>query len=186
MHLVYKLLVSCLPEPHMYKILCLVRTCFRNQYHLNINDIRLFDYAVVAQKEGQFVGVLFVKKRTIHPNFMHVDVDCPDSTFPDPVHNTTPETVHEIQYLCVLERFRNNNIASELLDCCKTELSENKEVGVNSKLTVRLHLQNNSHSGFIGNSGQRLVAFFERHDFKVQNETDDEIHMITSLPTHGL
>jgi hypothetical protein len=186
MHLVYKLLVSCLPEPHMYKLLCLVRMCFKNQYHLNINDLRLFDYAIVAQKEGQFVGVLFVNKRTMHHDLTNPDSDCTDSIFLDSFHHATPETVHEIQYLCVLERFRNNNIASELLDCCKKELSENTEVGVNSNLGVKLLLQNNSHSGDCVVSRQRLVGFFERHDFKVQRETKDEIHMITSLSTHGL
>ena len=189
MHLVYKVLVSCLPETHLNKLLCLVRSCFMNQCHLSINDLRLFSYAIVAQKEGQFVGVLFVKKSATHHDSVFADsvfadsvcLDsvCLDSVCLDSVGPETPQTVHEIQHLCVHERFRKNSIASELLDCCKAELAENAEIGVNSKLGVRLYLKNNSHSESSVRSRERLMAFFERHDFKVHSETNEVIHMIT-------
>ena len=160
MHLVYKMLVPCLPESHLNKLLFLVRNCFPYAYDLSIHDLRAFNYAIVAQQEGQFVGVLFVQTQIRHP---------------DPADYTPPETEHNIHYLCVLERFRRDNIASELLQCCKTDSAADTEPGTIARLRVsfpaRLFLTDDTR--------QRLIAFFERHDFSIQGEIEGGgVHML--------
>ena len=71
----------------------------------------------------KFVGVLFVSKRTNHNNDVPLDSIGSGDACHDSVHLEPPETVHDIQYLCVCKEFRKHNIASELLDCCKAELA---------------------------------------------------------------
>jgi hypothetical protein len=190
MHMVYKVLVSCLPPPHLCKLLTLVRSCFVDAYNLTFDDLRLFDYAIVAQNKGQFVGVLFVSKRTNHNNDVPLDSigsgdACHDSVHldsigsgdvcHDSVHLEPPETVHDIQYLCVCKEFRKHNIASELLECCKAELAANEEVGINSKLSARLYKQSFK-SDIVR---QQLKVFFELNDFKVGSENEEVICMYT-------
>lgn len=175
MHMVYKVLVSCLPPPHLCKLLTLVSSCFVDAYNLTVDDLRLFDYAIVAQNKGQFVGVLFVSKRTNHNNDVPLDSIGSGDACHDSVHLEPPETVHDIQYLCVCKEFRKHNIASELLECCKAELAANEEVGINSKLSAILYKQTFK-SDIVR---QQLKVFFEMNDFKVRSENEEVICMYT-------
>ncbi len=145
MQLVYKVLVSCLPDVHVHKLLNLVRLCFPNKIHLSIGDLRLFNYAIVSQQEGNFVGVIFVKE--------------------------THQNLHELQHFCVLPRFRNNSLGSELIRCCQSELQKNCMIGVkidpdqciveyDPKIKTELT--------------ERLVSLFQRHAFVVSEREENK------------
>jgi|TARA_B100001094_G_C18156977_1_gene787040 hypothetical protein len=143
MQLVYKVIVSCLPDVHLIKLLRLVQNCFPNKYNLDINDLRLFNYAIVSQQDGQFVGVLFVKN--IFDN------------------------VHEVQNFCVLPRFRNNGLGSELIRCCQSELPKECTIGI---YIDSVYGNENLIPEMKSKLADRLICLFERHEFHVSEHED--------------
>ena len=97
MQLVYKINVACMPEVHLTKLLQLLRTCFVEAYVMDTHELRCFDSAIVAQQNGNFIGVLFMRKKDAGKFSLH--------------------------HFCVHPRFRQHGIGTQLVESCQIEAS---------------------------------------------------------------
>jgi GNAT superfamily N-acetyltransferase len=96
MHLVYKALVHSMPDVHLRKLQALVHKCFSFEM-TPLTTLRAYDYAVLVQDKGRFVGSLFVR----------ISQD---------------NEQHEISKFCVLPEMRGQGIGAEMLALVQSEL----------------------------------------------------------------
>jgi GNAT superfamily N-acetyltransferase len=96
MHLVYKALVHSMPDVHLRKLQALVHQCF-NAEMTTLTTLRSYDYAVLVQDAGLFIGSLFVR----------VSKD---------------NEQHQVNKFCVAPKMRGQGIGAEMLAVLQSEL----------------------------------------------------------------
>ena len=102
MHMIYKALVHSMPEVHLRKLQALVHQCFNTELVL-LSTLRAYDYAILAQVNGQIVGALFVR----------IAMD---------------REQHEVNKFCVAPHMRGTGLGSEILTFLFDELPQNTSV----------------------------------------------------------
>ena len=96
MHLMYKVLVDCMPEVHLRKLQALVHQCFNSEL-VSISMLRTYNYAIIAQLNGKFIGTLLAR----------ISKD---------------EQQHEISKFCVAPHMRGTGVGAEMLAFLQNEL----------------------------------------------------------------
>lgn len=96
MHMIYKTLVHSMPEVHLRKLQALVHQCFSTEI-VPLSTLRSYDYAIIAQDNGQFVGTIFVR----------ISMD---------------EQQHEVNKFCVAPHMRGAGLGAEMLGVLQSEV----------------------------------------------------------------
>lgn len=102
MHMIYKTLVHSMPDVHLRKLQALVHQCFSNEI-VPLSTLRSYDYAIIAQEKGQFIGTLFVR--------ISMDME-----------------QHEVSKFCVAHHMRGAGLGVEMLAALKDEMPETSTI----------------------------------------------------------
>lgn len=102
MHLIYKVLVHSMPEVHLRKLQALLHQCFSSEL-VSIPTLRAYDYAILAQSNGQFIGTLFAR----------ISMD---------------KQQHEISKFCVAPHKRGIGVGAEMLAFLQNELPKQENI----------------------------------------------------------
>jgi ribosomal protein S18 acetylase RimI-like enzyme len=97
MHMIYKALVHSMPDVHLRKLQGLVHQCFTTEI-VTLPTLRSYDYAMIAQTNGQFIGALFAR----------ISMD---------------KQQHEISKFCVAPHMQGGGLGADMLDALHSELS---------------------------------------------------------------